>query len=115
MTKPPQNGGALTRFRAAVTEIYGDRIERVVLFGSHARGDANPDSDYDIDVFIKIAGTLPIDYEARRKANKIAGLRISKLSLTMRGTTRSVATQIIYLVTIAHCSCFCPEACRSWP
>jgi predicted nucleotidyltransferase len=27
----------LTRFRAAVTEIYGARLERVVLFGSRAR------------------------------------------------------------------------------
>jgi uncharacterized protein len=27
----------LKRFRAAVTEIYGDRVARVVLFGSRAR------------------------------------------------------------------------------
>jgi predicted nucleotidyltransferase len=42
----------LKRFRAAVDEIYGDRIERVVLFGSRARGDAREDSDYDIAVFL---------------------------------------------------------------
>ena len=30
----------LKRFRAALGEIYGDRLERVVLFGSRARGDA---------------------------------------------------------------------------
>jgi uncharacterized protein len=50
-------GGAsdpvLVRFRAALDEIYGDRIERVVLFGSRARGDARPDSDYDIAVFLR--------------------------------------------------------------
>ena len=28
-------------------------IERVVLFGSHARGEARPDSDYDIAVFLR--------------------------------------------------------------
>jgi predicted nucleotidyltransferase len=33
------------RFRAALDDIYGPRIERVVLFGSHARGDARPESD----------------------------------------------------------------------
>ena len=33
--------------------IYSARIERVVLFGSRARGDARPDSDYDIAVFLK--------------------------------------------------------------
>ena len=43
----------LTRFRAAVHDAYGDRLERIVLFGSRARGDHKPDSDYDIAVFIK--------------------------------------------------------------
>ena len=40
------------RFRAAVAQLYGDRIQRVVLFGSRARGDAGRDSDYDIAVFL---------------------------------------------------------------
>jgi len=31
----------LRRFRTALDELYGDRIERVVLFGSRARGDAH--------------------------------------------------------------------------
>lgn len=43
----------LSRFRAALNEVYGERIERVVLFGSRARGDARPDSDYDVAVFLK--------------------------------------------------------------
>lgn len=43
----------LTRFRAALDETYGSRLDRVVLFGSRARGDARPDSDYDIAVFLK--------------------------------------------------------------
>lgn len=42
----------LGRFRQAVAAAYGPRLERVVLFGSRARGDARPDSDYDIAVFI---------------------------------------------------------------
>lgn len=46
------NDPVLMRFRCAVTEIYGDRVERVVLFGSRARGDAEPDSDYDVAVFL---------------------------------------------------------------
>jgi uncharacterized protein len=33
--------------------MYGDRLERVVLFGSRARGDAQPDSDYDVAIFLK--------------------------------------------------------------
>jgi uncharacterized protein len=42
----------LKRFRAALDQIYGDRLERVVLFGSRARGDAHADSDYDVAVFL---------------------------------------------------------------
>ena len=32
---------------------FGDRIECIVLYGSRARGDAKPDSDYDIALFLK--------------------------------------------------------------
>jgi predicted nucleotidyltransferase len=42
----------LVRFRQALGEAYGSKLERVVLFGSRARGDARPDSDYDIAVLI---------------------------------------------------------------
>ena len=40
------------RFRSALGGIFGDRIERLVLFGSRARGDARRDSDYDIAIFL---------------------------------------------------------------
>ena len=43
----------LVRFRQALAEIYGNRLERVVLYGSRARGDARPDSDYDVAVFLR--------------------------------------------------------------
>jgi predicted nucleotidyltransferase len=51
-----QTDPTLIRFRAALSELYGDRIERVVLFGSRARGDAKPDSDYDVAVFLRDMG-----------------------------------------------------------
>lgn len=43
----------LKRFRAELEKAYGDTLDRVVLFGSRARGDARPDSDYDVAVFLK--------------------------------------------------------------
>jgi predicted nucleotidyltransferase len=58
MTEKLPDDPVLTRFRAAVAAIYGEQVERVVLFGSRARGDAAPDSDYDIAVFLKEGGTF---------------------------------------------------------
>ena len=52
------NDPVLVRFRKAVADVYGPRLERVVLFGSRARGQAPPDSDYDIAVFLKDPGEL---------------------------------------------------------
>jgi predicted nucleotidyltransferase len=58
MSAPLATDPILKRFRAGLDKLYGDRIERVVLFGSRARGDAHEDSDYDIAVFIKNSGTF---------------------------------------------------------
>jgi predicted nucleotidyltransferase len=51
---PPSDADRLIleRFLRALGEMYGAKLERVVLYGSRARGDARPDSDYDIAVFI---------------------------------------------------------------
>lgn len=66
----------LRRYRAALDELFGDRIERVVLFGSRARGDAHEDSDYDIAVFLK-------DLTDRwREFRRLADLRADILSGT---------------------------------
>jgi predicted nucleotidyltransferase len=46
----------LKRLRLGVNELYGGRIERVVLFGSRARGDAQEDSDYDVVLFLRGLG-----------------------------------------------------------
>jgi predicted nucleotidyltransferase len=42
----------LACFRQALDDLYGDRLERVVLFGSRARGDPHTESDYDVAVFL---------------------------------------------------------------
>jgi predicted nucleotidyltransferase len=52
MPRPTQDP-VLQRYKAALEALYGDKIERVVLFGSRARGDAHAGSDYDIAVFLK--------------------------------------------------------------
>ncbi len=66
----------LKRFRAALDQLYGGRIERVVLFGSRARGDASEDSDYDIAVFLH-------DLTHRwRELDRLADLRSDTLDAT---------------------------------
>jgi uncharacterized protein len=51
---PGEVAGALERFRAALDERFGARVREVRLFGSHARGEADEDSD--VDVFVSIDG-----------------------------------------------------------
>jgi predicted nucleotidyltransferase len=53
LNEKPADDPILKRFKAALDEAYGGRIERVVLFGSRARGDAHADSDYDVAVFFR--------------------------------------------------------------
>ena len=42
----------IRRVRDEVRRLYGDRLVRLVLYGSRARGDADPESDYDFAVFL---------------------------------------------------------------
>ena len=53
VTTDPRLDPVLRRFRDAVAALYGERLDRIVLFGSRARGDARADSDYDIAVFLR--------------------------------------------------------------
>ena len=66
----------LTRFREALDSAYGERLDRVVLFGSRARGDARPDSDYDIAVFLKDIG------DRWREADRITDIATDILDQT---------------------------------
>jgi predicted nucleotidyltransferase len=53
MTKAILDDPILLQFRHALDAVYGTRVERVVLYGSRARGDSRPDSDYDVAVFLR--------------------------------------------------------------
>ena len=66
----------LKRFRTVLTELYGSRLERVVLFGSRARGEARRDSDYDVAVFLS---ALP---DRWAELDRLADLRVRFLDET---------------------------------
>jgi len=57
-----QRDEALAAIVARVVELY--RPERVYLFGSKARGDAGPDSDYDV------LAVVPDDAEPERSQSR---------------------------------------------
>jgi predicted nucleotidyltransferase len=43
----------LMQLRSHFEQLYGDRLTQMVLYGSQARGDADPDSDIDVLVVLK--------------------------------------------------------------
>ena len=71
-----KNPVVLSQFRAALNALYGDRLARVVLYGSRARGDAEDDSDYDVAIFLR---SLP---DRWAELDRLADLRIRFLDET---------------------------------
>ena len=70
------NSVVLSQFHAALNALYGDRLARVVLYGSRARGDAQDDSDYDVAIFLR---SLP---DRWAELDRLADLRIRFLDET---------------------------------
>ena len=62
--KPNSSDTVLAEIVRRLVEAY--RPERVYLFGSHARGQASPDSDYDILL------VLPDDASPERRRSRLA-------------------------------------------
>jgi uncharacterized protein len=67
------NDPILSSFREALLELYGPALDRVVLFGSRARGDAKDDSDYDVAVFLRESNNLWAEWD------RLADLRVKFL------------------------------------
>lgn len=70
--------GIASDFKQAMRNLYGNRLDRIVLFGSHARGDYRPDSDIDFMIVLnderisrldEINRFLPVQSELSLKHN----------------------------------------------
>ncbi len=64
----------LAELRRSFEDIYGERLRRLVLFGSQARGDAEPGSD--IDVLVVLRGPVDPGQEIRRTGEITADLSL---------------------------------------
>jgi len=52
MTLAPSIQQAVTAYAAAVRAAFAARVHQIVVFGSHARGEATPDSDVDVAIVV---------------------------------------------------------------
>lgn len=64
LNTPPVHDAIAEMVRRIVSQFHPDKI---ILFGSHARGQAGPDSDVDLLI------VMPVEGSKRRKATEIDG------------------------------------------
>ncbi|MBW4691745.1 MAG: nucleotidyltransferase domain-containing protein [Lyngbya sp. HA4199-MV5] len=64
----------LIQLKQSLAELYGDRLLHLTLFGSQARGDAEPDSD--IDVLVVLKSPVNPGEEIKRTGQAIAALSL---------------------------------------
>jgi predicted nucleotidyltransferase len=50
---PSKQQAIIRDFKKAVAGLYGERLDRVILYGSYARGDFHEESDIDFLVVLK--------------------------------------------------------------
>jgi predicted nucleotidyltransferase len=66
----PEDQRAAQHFLAAARGHFGDRLVRIVLYGSKARGDAHSESDLDLLVILRGPGS--VDWRDARAASFLA-------------------------------------------
>jgi predicted nucleotidyltransferase len=65
----------VAEFRRRLQQLYGDRLEQVILFGSQARGDAVEGAD--IDVMIVLKGDVNVGDEISRTSQLCSELSLA--------------------------------------
>lgn len=66
----------LIELRAGLEAIYGGRLKAVILYGSHARGEAKPGWDSDVDVAFLLDEFADPSDEIERTGDLVAELSL---------------------------------------
>ncbi len=65
MKKIPENiNKVISEFIAAINNKFGDRIKKIILYGSYARGDFNASSDIDIMILTDFTDDELVQYRS---------------------------------------------------
>lgn len=64
----------LNDLRQRLAQLYGPRLDRLLLYGSQARGDAEEDSD--VDVLVVLHGEVHPGEEIRRTGGVVADVSL---------------------------------------
>lgn len=79
MKPDPQRDELLQELYQGLRDLYGDRLDRLILFGSHARGENTPESDLDVlavlngqveSVYHEIRRIVDVTFELDLKYNE---------------------------------------------
>ncbi len=77
----------LSRIRGSIQAQFGRHLKRIVLFGSRARGDAKPDSDYDLLVVVD-----EVNRNMKDAIDEIAGQMLYQFGVVMAAFLTSEST-----------------------
>lgn len=100
---------AISEFLARVRSTYGSQLQRALLFGSKARGEATADSDIDVAVILadetweirdeicKIGAEVSLQYDVLLDARVIGASRWQYMSEIRAGLYQNISSDAIPL------------------
>jgi uncharacterized protein len=91
----------LSELRQQLETLYGERLEKLILFGSQARGNAAPDSD--IDVLVVLRGSVDVGRELWKISEVTAELSLrysTHLSTVVMSASQYQARRSGFLGTV---------------